>query len=39
MTPAEFERWNCTPYVTSIAHQIEEALPMDRGPAHPARGR
>ncbi len=28
MNPAEFERWNCTPYVTSIAHQIEEALPM-----------
>lgn len=28
MTPAEFERWNCTPYVSSIAHQIEEALPM-----------
>jgi putative ABC transport system permease protein len=28
MNSAEFERWNCTPYVTSIAHQIEEALPM-----------
>ena len=28
MNPAEFERWNCTPYVASIAHQIEEALPM-----------
>ncbi len=28
MNPAEFERWNCTPYVTSIAHQIEEVLPM-----------
>lgn len=28
MTPVEFERWNCTPYVSSIAHQIEEALPM-----------
>jgi putative ABC transport system permease protein len=28
MNPAEFERWNCTPYITSIAHQIEEALPM-----------
>ncbi|MCU1275163.1 MAG: transporter permease [Bryobacterales bacterium] len=28
MLPAEYERWNCTPYITSIAHQIEEALPM-----------
>ena len=28
MTPVEFERWNCTPYVSSIAHQIEEAMPM-----------
>lgn len=28
MTPVEYERWNCTPYVSSIAHQIEEALPM-----------
>ena len=28
MTPAEFERWNCTPYISSIAHQIEAALPM-----------
>jgi putative ABC transport system permease protein len=28
MQPAEFERWNCTPYISSIAHQIEEALPM-----------
>lgn len=27
MSPAEFERWNCTPYVSSIAHQIEQALP------------
>ena len=28
MQPAEYERWNCTPYITSIAHQIEEVLPM-----------
>ncbi len=28
MQPAEYERWNCTPYISSIAHQIEEALPM-----------
>ncbi|HTQ52919.1 MAG TPA: ABC transporter permease [Bryobacteraceae bacterium] len=28
MSPAEYDRWYCTPYVSSIAHQIEEALPM-----------
>jgi putative ABC transport system permease protein len=28
MTPVEYDRWYCTPYVSSIAHQIEEALPM-----------
>ena len=28
MTPAEYDRWYCTPYVSSIAHQIEEVLPM-----------
>ena len=27
MTAKELERWNCTNYVTSIAHQIEEAMP------------
>jgi putative ABC transport system permease protein len=27
MSPKEFERWNCTNYVSSIAHQIEEAMP------------
>jgi putative ABC transport system permease protein len=27
MTSKELERWNCTNYVTSIAHQIEEAIP------------
>jgi putative ABC transport system permease protein len=28
MTAKEYERWNCTPYISSIAHQIEGALPM-----------
>ena len=28
MRTEEYERWYCTPYVTSIAHQINEALPM-----------
>lgn len=27
LTPAEYDRWYCTPYVDSIAYQIEEALP------------
>ena len=27
MSPAEFERWNCTNYVVSIAHEIEQAIP------------
>jgi putative ABC transport system permease protein len=27
MTSKEFERWNCTNYVVSIAHQIAEAIP------------
>lgn len=27
MTPSEFERWNCTNYVISIAHEIEQAIP------------
>lgn len=27
MTPAEFDRWYCTPYVSSVAHQIKEVLP------------
>jgi len=27
MTPVEFDRWYCTPYVSSIAHQIQEVLP------------
>ncbi len=28
MTLQELERWNCTNYVRSITHQIEEVLPM-----------
>lgn len=27
MTPAEYDRWFCTPYVSSIARQIEQGLP------------
>lgn len=28
MTPAEYDRWYCTPYISSIAHQLQEVLPM-----------
>jgi putative ABC transport system permease protein len=27
MTPAEYDRWYCTPYIASIASQIREVLP------------
>ena len=27
MSAAEYDRWYCTPYIRSIAHQIEEVLP------------
>ena len=27
MTPAELDRWYCTPYISSIALQVSEALP------------
>jgi putative ABC transport system permease protein len=27
LPPAEFERWSCTPFVSSIAYEIERALP------------
>ena len=27
MTPAEYDRWYCTPYISSIAHQVQEVLP------------
>ena len=30
MTPVEFDRWYCTPYVSSIAHQIQEVLPRSQ---------
>lgn len=30
LAPAEFDRWYCTPYVSSIAYQIQEVLPGSR---------
>jgi putative ABC transport system permease protein len=27
MTPDEFERWSCSPYVSSVDYQIEQAIP------------
>jgi putative ABC transport system permease protein len=27
MTPEEYDRWYCTPYISAIAHQIREVLP------------
>jgi len=30
MTKHEFEKWFCTPYVTSVARQVEEAMPGSR---------
>jgi putative ABC transport system permease protein len=30
MTRREFEKWFCTPYVTSVAHQVAEAIPGSR---------
>ena len=30
MTGAEYEQWYCAPYLSSIAHQLEEALPGSR---------
>jgi putative ABC transport system permease protein len=30
MSRREFERWFCTPYVTSVARQVEEAIPGSR---------
>ena len=27
MTPAEYDRWYCSPYITSIGHQIEQVIP------------
>jgi putative ABC transport system permease protein len=33
LSPAEFDRWYCSPYVSSIAYQIQEAIPGAE--AHP----
>jgi putative ABC transport system permease protein len=30
MTRREYEKWFCTPYVTSVARQVEEAVPGSR---------
>jgi putative ABC transport system permease protein len=30
MTPLELEKWSCTPYVTSVARQVEAAVPGSR---------
>jgi len=30
MTPEQYDRWYCTPYVNAIAHQIMEAIPRSR---------
>jgi putative ABC transport system permease protein len=27
LSPADFDRWYCTPYVSSIAYQIQQAMP------------
>lgn len=27
MTPAEFDRWYCTAYISAIAHQVQQVLP------------
>ncbi len=27
MTPEEYDRWYCTPYISAIGHQIKEVLP------------
>jgi putative ABC transport system permease protein len=27
MTPTEYDRWYCTPYISSIAHQVQQVLP------------
>ncbi len=27
LSPSEYERWYCSPYVTSIAYQIQQAIP------------
>jgi putative ABC transport system permease protein len=27
MTPAEYDRWYCSPYISSISHQMQQQLP------------
>jgi putative ABC transport system permease protein len=27
MTPVEYDRWYCSPYISSISHQIQQQLP------------
>ena len=27
MTPAEYDRWFCTPYISSISHELQEQIP------------
>lgn len=27
MTPAEYDRWYCSPYISSISHQIQQEIP------------
>jgi putative ABC transport system permease protein len=27
MTPAEYDRWYCSPYISSISHQMQQELP------------
>lgn len=27
MTPTEFDRWYCTPYISSISHQVQQVFP------------
>lgn len=27
MTPSEYDRWYCTPYISSIAYQVQQVLP------------
>jgi putative ABC transport system permease protein len=31
MTPTEYDRWYCSPYISSIGHQIQQVLPGTEG--------
>lgn len=31
MTPVEYDRWYCSPYISSIGHQIQQVLPGTEG--------